>query len=64
MEDKRRALERPLQRALETNRLEDQLWTLAYERVWPVLRRRCQRASVLQPRRRASATAQPIARRA
>jgi len=63
MEDNRRALERPLQRAFEPNRLEEQLWTLAYERVWPVLRRRWQRARQRQPRRSQNGTA-PIARRA
>ena len=64
MEDNRRAPERTLQRCFETNRLEEQLWTMAYDRVWPVLRRRCQRAKELRPRRAETRTAHPIARRA
>jgi len=39
MEDNRRAPERTFQRRFETNRLEEQLWSMAYEQIWPVLRR-------------------------
>jgi hypothetical protein len=39
MEENRRTREPTLHRSCERNRLEDQLWTMAYELVWPVIRR-------------------------
>jgi hypothetical protein len=42
MEDRRRR-QRTLQRRFEGNRLEDQLWTMAYEVVCPVIRRSTKR---------------------
>lgn len=40
MEGERRNQERPLQRCYECSRVEEELWTQAYERVWPLARRR------------------------
>lgn len=40
MEGDRKCKGRPLQRCYECSRVEEELWTLAYERVWPLARRR------------------------
>lgn len=37
MEGKR---QRRVTRCYQANRIEDQLWALAYEQIWPLLRRR------------------------
>jgi hypothetical protein len=39
MEGKPRARDRRLKRCYQCKRLEDQLWAMAYEHVWPVVRR-------------------------
>jgi len=38
MDGKRVSLGRRIERRFEGSRVEDQVWTLAYEQVWPVLR--------------------------
>lgn len=40
MEDERKARECKLKRCYECNRLEDQLWNMAYQQIWPLVRRR------------------------
>ncbi len=65
MEDNRKAQERILQRCYDTGRLEESVWTAAYEQIWPVLRRSLQRPSTHSPQRRQRrAAATPLARRA
>ena len=49
MADIDRSPRRCVQRRYERNRLEDQFWTMAYEEIWPVVRRSLQRHSA-QPR--------------
>jgi hypothetical protein len=39
MEGKAGAKDRPLMRCYQCNRLEDELWAMAYEHIWPVVRR-------------------------
>lgn len=39
MADDRKTQDRPVHRGYECHRLEEQLWFLAYEQVWPVIRR-------------------------
>jgi hypothetical protein len=59
MEDRRRR-QRTLQRRFEGNRLEDQLWTMAYEEICPVIRRSTKReheGSQRRPRTGGKATA-------
>jgi hypothetical protein len=48
MEDNRNVPERSLRRRFEAHRLEDQLWALAYEHVWPVIRRSLSPAHLAQ----------------
>ena len=43
MEGKRRAPQRVLSRACEANRLEEQVWILAYEQIWPLVRQAVKR---------------------
>jgi hypothetical protein len=38
MADERTSQDRPVHRSYESQRLEEQLWSLAYECVWPVVR--------------------------
>jgi hypothetical protein len=65
MEGTRRRLERPLKRSFQLNRLEEQLWIMAYEQVWPVIHRSLKRLSQQnQQEREGSRTASTIARRA
>jgi hypothetical protein len=45
MEDKGNAPERTLQRGFECSRLEEQLWAMAYEEIWPVIRRSLKRSA-------------------
>jgi hypothetical protein len=40
MADDRKTRDRPLQRSFERQRLEEQLWSLAYQQVWPVIRKK------------------------
>ncbi len=39
MADIHKSPKRSVQRGYERNRLEDQFWTMAYEEIWPVVRR-------------------------
>jgi hypothetical protein len=39
MERRRNACQRRLSREYESNRLEEQVWAMAYELLWPLLRR-------------------------
>jgi hypothetical protein len=39
MDGKRGGVRRRLRRASEPNRLEDQVWALAYEQIWPLVRK-------------------------
>jgi hypothetical protein len=40
MADDRKTRDRPLQRSFERHRVEEQLWSLAYQQVWPVIRKK------------------------
>jgi hypothetical protein len=42
MADDRKMRERPVQRAFECHRLEEQLWSMAYQQLRPVIRRKIQ----------------------
>jgi hypothetical protein len=63
MEDNRKG-QRTLQRLFESNRLEEQLWAMAYEELWPVIRRSGKKSNESRPRGRAARTEVPVARRA
>lgn len=39
MDGKRRLLRRRIERRFEGSRLEDEVWALAYEQIWPLLRK-------------------------
>jgi hypothetical protein len=39
MEGGQKGMRRNLKRFYEGNRLEEEIWALAYERVWPLIRR-------------------------
>jgi hypothetical protein len=39
MEGSRKKRDLPVKRSFEGNRLEEEIWTVAYEEVWPVVRR-------------------------
>lgn len=39
MEDKHPSRERKLRRCYQCNRFEEELWSLAYEEVWPLIRK-------------------------
>ena len=45
MEGNRKSHGRTLQRRYACTRLEEQLWTAAYEQIWPIFRRSLQRAT-------------------
>ena len=64
MEDNRTAAERTLQRRFERNRLEEQLWSMAYEQVWPVIRRSLKQSVEEGLRCQGSGTRENVARRA
>ena len=40
MADDRKTQDRPVQRRYECHRLEEQLWSLAFQQVWPVIRKK------------------------
>jgi hypothetical protein len=66
MEDNRKRRKRPqrlVKRAYERNRLEEELWTRAYQVVWPVVRRFSKRLPPPQGREKPK-TARKLARRA
>ena len=61
MEDNRKRRDRPLQRCCQCHRLEEQLWTAAYEEIWPVVRRRLAQRQTEQERHEAAhPTPQPV----
>ena len=64
MEDSRSDSARGLQRCFECNRLEEQLWGVAYEQIWPVLRRSLKGSAQTQRMRRVKAKTKTVARRA
>jgi hypothetical protein len=64
MEGKRKAGHRSLRRCYQGSRLEDQLWAMAYEHVWPLV---CRAAMEGRPGKKPLGrddTAEPLARRA
>jgi hypothetical protein len=64
MEDNRKVPERSLLRCFERSRLEEHLWTMAYEQIWPVVRKSLKRRTDAQQRRQGAKTTNTIARRA
>jgi hypothetical protein len=64
MEDNRKASERTLRRRFEGNRLEEQLWSMAYEQIWPVIRRSLKRRVEQRLRCQGASTRENVARRA
>jgi hypothetical protein len=64
MEDNRRTPERTVQRRFEGDRLEEQLWSTAYEQIWPVIRRSLKQLIAQRRNGRESATRVNVARRA
>jgi len=66
MEGKRASGQRTLTRCYRGSRLEDQLWTTAYEQIWPMVRRALVRRSADEARSLADRadTATRVARRA
>jgi hypothetical protein len=59
MADDRKTRDRPVQRWSERQRLEEQLWSLAYEQVWPVIRKKPKAGGAKanqQPRQRSRLT--------
>ncbi len=55
MEDKHKSGERKLQRCYQCNRFEEELWALAYEEVWPLIRK-----ALTEQRSRANASQRRI----
>lgn len=64
MEDNRKAPERGLRRSFEGNRLEEELWAMAYEHIWPAVQRSPKRRSEVVRRQERSTDKTLIARRA
>ena len=66
MDGKRKCVRRRLRRACEPNRLEEQVWTLAYEQIWPLVRKvlRNHKPAVLNEPAQQLAESAGIARRA
>ena len=64
MEDNRKASERILLRRFECHRLEEQLWTTAYEQLWPVIRRSLKQSLARRPRCQSADGSEHLARRA
>jgi hypothetical protein len=52
MGDERKAQDRALQRSYESHRLEEQLWSLAYQEVWRTIRKRPKANDAKTKRRR------------
>ena len=57
MDGDQRTKDRSLQRSYEGSRVEDELWVLAYERLWPLMRRPLTRRHEPPVRRSAPAPA-------
>ena len=64
MEDNRKAAERALRCSFEGHRLEEQLWAMAYECLWPVVRGSLKKRAELSQRREGTSSKTQIARRA
>ena len=64
MEDSLRKPDRTLQRRFEGSRLEEQFWSMAYEEIWPVIRRSLKRSVEQRPPCQGSDTRENLARRA
>jgi hypothetical protein len=64
MEDNRTGSARPLQRCFEGHRLEEQLWSIAYEQIWPVLRKSLNVSVEARRTRRGKTGTKKVARRA
>lgn len=62
MADTRKTKDRCLRSCQEVSRLEEQLWSMAYEQIWPVVRKRQLRRQ--QPAKVRTAFKIPVARRA
>jgi hypothetical protein len=62
MEDNRKVPERTLLRGFEGNRLEEQVWAMAYEHIWPLVYKTLKRQAEL--RQRQPDTKNHMARRA
>jgi hypothetical protein len=64
MEGNRQTPERTLQRRFEGYRLEEQLWSTAYEQIWPVIRRSLKQSVEQRLRCQGSDSRENLARRA
>jgi hypothetical protein len=64
MEDNRRESSLRLRRCFECGRLEEQLWSMAYEEIWPVLRRSLKPSAEARRTRQESIEPEKVARRA
>jgi hypothetical protein len=56
--------ERAVQHCFEPNRLQEQLWALAYEHIWPVLRKPLKRSQTPQRGKGRARRSSHFARRA
>lgn len=52
MADDRKSQDRPVKRSFECHRLQDQLWSLAYQHVLPVIRRKLQASGAINNQHR------------
>jgi hypothetical protein len=52
MADDRKTRDRPVQRSFECHRLQEQLWSMAYQRLLPVIRRKTQASGAKTKQRR------------
>jgi hypothetical protein len=52
MADDRKSQDRPVQRSFERHRLEEQLWSLAYQYLWSVMRMKSKPSGAKTKRRR------------
>lgn len=64
MEGKRKTRDRRLKRCYQCSRLEDQLWAMAYEHVWPLVRRALREGRPAKNALAREDTARNVARRA
>ena len=62
MEGNPKPKERPLARSYETHRLEERLWTAAYEQIWPIVRAKIR--PQVEPVEATTASQKQMARRA
>jgi hypothetical protein len=64
MEDNRKAAVRQLRRSFECDRLEEELWAMAYGQIWPAVRRSLQSQPERTQRPEVASGKTRIARRA